>query len=50
MGKVLKKEMTDKDPIGLAATVLYVSGLKTGEKKDPPNYYCSRIRGNRSNN
>jgi transcription initiation factor TFIIB len=33
MGKVLKKEITaGKDPMGLAATVLYVSGLKTGEK------------------
>jgi transcription initiation factor TFIIB len=33
MGKVLKKEITaGKDPMGLAATVIYVSGLKTGEK------------------
>jgi transcription initiation factor TFIIB len=33
MGKVLKKEMTaGKDPMGLAATVLYVSGIMTSEK------------------
>jgi transcription initiation factor TFIIB len=33
MGKVLKKEITaGKDPMGLAATVLYVSGIMTNEK------------------
>ena len=33
MGKVLKQEMTaGKDPMGLAATVLYASGIMTNEK------------------
>jgi transcription initiation factor TFIIIB Brf1 subunit/transcription initiation factor TFIIB len=49
MKDVAKKEISaGKDPMGLAATVLYLSCLKTGEERT--NSKCSGIRSDRSNN
>jgi transcription initiation factor TFIIIB Brf1 subunit/transcription initiation factor TFIIB len=48
MKDVAKKEISaGKDPMGLAATVLYLSCLKTGEERTNSKY--SGIRSDRSN-